>query len=82
MYLLPFSKKQALVESTIFSKNIQSKEFYSSEISKYLKKYFNLTEFRKSNFEKGIIPMFFAEEKNPLSPNIFNIGINNGNARR
>ena len=59
IYLLPFSTKQALVESTIFSKNIESKEFYSSEISKYLKKYFNLTEFRKSNFEKGVIPMHY-----------------------
>ena len=28
--------------------------------------------------EKGIIPMFFQEEKRPSSPNIFNIGIRGG----
>ena len=57
IYLLPFSKRKALVESTMFSKTVENKEFYSAEISKYLKKYFNLVKFTKSDHEKGIIPI-------------------------
>ena len=78
IYLLPFSKKQALVESTIFSKNIESKKFYSSEISKYLKKYFNLTQFTKSNFEKGVIPMHYISTN---SKGRYNIGTRGGAVR-
>ena len=78
IYLLPFSKKQALVESTIFSKNIESKNFYSSEISKYLKKYFNLTQFTKSNFEKGVIPMHYISSN---SKGRYNIGTRGGAVR-
>ena len=78
IYLLPFSKKQALVESTIFSKNIESKKFYSSEISKYLKKYFNLTQFTKSNFEKGVIPMHYISSN---SKGRYNIGTRGGAVR-
>merc|ERR1711871_640800 len=29
IYLLPFSKRKALVESTMFSKKVENKEFYS-----------------------------------------------------
>ena len=78
IYLLPFSTKKALVESTIFSKNIERKEFYSSQISKYLKKYFNLTEFHKSNFEKGVIPMHYISLN---SKDIYNIGTRGGAVR-
>ncbi len=44
---LPFSKRKALVESTMFSKTVENKEFYSDEISKYLKKYFKLVKVHK-----------------------------------
>ena len=71
IYLLPFSKRKALVESTMFSKTVEKKEFYSTEISKYLKKYFNLVEFSKSEHEKGIIPMYYISNE---SKNYYNIG--------
>ena len=63
IYLLPFSKRKALVESTLFSKTVENKLFYSTEISKYLKKYFNLIKFSKSDHEKGIIPMHYISNK-------------------
>ena len=78
IYLLPFSKKKALVESTMFSKNIESKEFYLTEISQYLKKYFNLEEFSKSNHEKGVIPM---HEISLISKGRYNIGTRGGAVR-
>ena len=49
-----------------------------SEISKYLKKYFNLTKFRKSNFEKGVIPMHYISLN---SQGRYNIGIRGGAVR-
>ena len=78
IYLLPFSKRKALVESTMFSKTVENKEFYSNEISKYLKKYFNLVEFTKSCHEKGIIPMHYISF---VSKEIYNIGTRGGAVR-
>ena len=70
IYLLPFSKKKALVESTMFSKKIQSKSFYKSEISNYLKKHFNLTSFTTSHYEEGVIPMHQISIKSQCSLSI------------
>ena len=78
IYLLPFSKRKALVESTMFSKTVENKEFYSTEISKYLKKYFNLIEFTKSDHEKGIIPMHYICN---VTKDSFNIGTRGGAVR-
>ena len=78
IYLLPFTKRKALVESTIFSKVVENKEFYSTEISKYLKKYFNLVEFTKSDHEKGIIPMHYISN---VSEDAYNIGTRGGAVR-
>ena len=78
IYLLPFNKRKALVESTIFSKKIEHKDFYFSEISKYLRKYFNLNEFSKSDHEKGVIPMHYISIK---SEGTYNIGIRGGAVR-
>ena len=78
IYLLPFSKRKALVESTMFSKTVENKEFYSTEIAKYLKKYFNLVEFTKSDHEKGIIPMHYIS---CASKEILNIGTRGGAVR-
>ncbi len=78
IYLLPFSKRKALVESTMFSKKIANKKFYSVEISKYLRRYFNLDKFTKSNHEKGVIPMHYISKN---SEGIYNIGTRGGAVR-
>lgn len=78
IYLLPFSKRKALVESTMFSKKIANKEFYSNAILKYLKRYFKLDEFTKSNHEKGVIPMHYISQN---SEGIYNIGTRGGAVR-
>ena len=36
IYVLPFSNQKALIESTVFSKNILSKDWYKEKIYKYL----------------------------------------------
>ncbi len=77
MYILPFSHNKALVESTVFSKDIFNNSWYREKIYKYLNQK-NIVEFKETSVEKGIIPMFIAAEKNPSNPNIFNIGIRGG----
>ena len=78
IYLLPFSKRKALVESTLFSTTVENKLFYSNEISKYLKKYFNLIKFSKSDYEKGIIPMHYISNE---TKERYNIGTRGGAVR-
>ena len=77
IYVLPFSKKKALIESTVISKKILNKQWYENKIYEYLSKN-NIIEFEKISSETGIIPMFFSEQKIPNYPNVFNIGIRGG----
>ena len=78
IYLLPLSAKSALVESTLFSKNIESSDFYFNSIKIYLKKYYHLTKFSMKDFEKGIIPMNDLSMK---SIGRYNIGMRGGAIR-
>ncbi len=77
IYILPFSHNKALVESTVFSKEVFNNSWYRKKINDYLKLK-NINEFKEISSEKGVIPMFFAEEKNSPNLNIFNIGIRGG----
>ncbi|MDC3131666.1 lycopene cyclase family protein [Pelagibacteraceae bacterium] len=77
IYLLPFSKNQALVESTVFSKEVCNEDWYRKKIYEFLES-INISKYKEISSEKGIIPMFFAESKISKDPNIFNIGIRGG----
>ena len=77
MYILPFSHNKALVESTVFSKEVFNNSWYREKIYKYLNQK-NIFEFTETGAEKGILPMFMAAEKNSSSPNVLNIGIRGG----
>ena len=77
IYILPFSHNYALIESTVFSKEVFGDYWYREKIDAYLKKK-NITVIKERSMEKGIIPMFFAEDKKIKNPNIFNIGIRGG----
>ena len=77
IYVLPFSKNNALVESTVFSKDVLGEDWYRDRINKYLEK-LKISKFQEIGKEKGVIPMFFPDEKIPFDQNIFNIGIRGG----
>ena len=77
MYVLPFSHNRALIESTVFSKEVLEKSWYRDKINDYLS-LIDISSFKENSTEKGIIPMFFVEENKLSSPNIFNIGIRGG----
>lgn len=59
VYLLPFSKNEALVEYTIFSNRILKPEIYREEIEAYLKKKYQLKkdQYEVQREEFGAIPM-------------------------
>ena len=77
MYILPFSHNKALIESTVFSKDVFNNSWYREKIYKYLNQK-NIIQFKETGSEKGIIPMFIAAEKKSSNPNLFNIGIRGG----
>ena len=77
IYILPFSHNKALVESTVFSKETFDDSWYRERIKNYLKLN-NIINFKETSMEKGVIPMFFAEEKKSTNSNIINIGIRSG----
>jgi len=76
MYVLPFTKKRALIEYTVFSEEVLSKDLYKEQIGSYVSDRFGLG---KSNYsiereEFGKIPM----EDRTFNPwycdNVFSIG--------
>ena len=56
MYVLPTSRNEALIEYTLFSKDLLDKKEYEEEIEIYIKK-LNITEYQIVDKEQGNIPM-------------------------
>ncbi len=73
MYVLPTSSSEALIEYTLFSKNLLSKEEYETEIENYIKK-LGITEYEILEKEQGNIPMTCFPFWKNNSKNIINIG--------
>ena len=57
IYLLPYSKTEALVESTIFSTSLAEKQYYLETIDSYLANYYNITDYSITHEENGVIPL-------------------------
>ncbi len=73
MYILPTSPNEALLEYTLFSKDLLSKQEYESEIENYIKK-LGITEYEIVEKEQGNIPMTCFPFWKNNSKNIINIG--------
>jgi lycopene beta-cyclase len=73
MYILPTSSTEALLEYTLFSKDLLSKEAYEAEIEIYIKK-LGITEYEILEKEQGNIPMTCFPFWKNNSKNIINIG--------
>tara|TARA_B100000035_G_scaffold195545_1_gene166952 strand:+ start:3599 stop:4750 length:1152 start_codon:yes stop_codon:yes gene_type:complete len=73
MYILPFTSKKALFESTYFSQKTYSRSQYKNNIIKYLKKNFPNVRYKINFKEQGILPMFHQNVKQQF--NYFPIGI-------
>ena len=73
MYILPTSSNEALIEYTLFSKDVLSKQEYETEIENYIKKS-GITEYEIVEKEQGNIPMTCFPFWKKNSKNIINIG--------
>ena len=76
-YVLPISKNEALVEFTLFSKNLLDDMEYKTEIIKYLESS-EIKNFKIKSKEKGVIPMTCFPFDNANSRNVINIGTAGG----
>lgn len=77
IYVMPFSKTRALVEYTLFSKELLDKQEYESGLRHYIGQVLGIEEYTVTEEETGIIPMTnhrFASH----SGNIINIGTAGG----
>lgn len=78
VYLIPFSKKRALVEYTGFSKTGLTDEEYDEELKKYISDHLKLEDYKIIETEKGEIPMAESKFTNPFGSRVVNIGTAGG----
>lgn len=78
LYLLPYSRTEALVESTMFSAEQQDDAFYDDSIAAYLDAYWPTGGYDIRHTEAGCIPMAFVR---PGAPDYLAIGANGGCVR-
>ena len=78
IYCLPFSARNALVESTLFSPELAPKPFYDSAIRRYLKEIIGIDDYRITRHEKDVIPMATLPQRDP---HLTGIGANGGAIR-
>ena len=77
MYILPYSKKEALFEYTLFSENVLAYDIYKTEIENYLESK-DITEYEIVEKEQGSIPMTCYKFWKQNSKNIIHIGTAGG----
>jgi lycopene beta-cyclase len=73
MYVLPTSKNEALLEYTLFSKELLPKSEYEAEIENYIQK-LGITNYEIVEKEQGNIPMTSYKFWNSNTKNLINIG--------
>ncbi|AII51776.1 lycopene cyclase family protein [Hymenobacter sp. APR13] len=80
IYVLPFSKRRALVEYTLFSAQVLPQAEYEHAMRTYLEQ-MGVTDFRIEAVEIGAIPMTDHPMPAAAGPNIINLGTRAGRAK-
>ncbi len=80
VYVLPLTTNKALVEYTLFTKNLLQKEQYELQLQNYIKEHFNISNFKIIEEEFGIIPMT-NEKFNAYRNGMYNIGTAGGQTK-
>ncbi len=80
IYLLPFSKREALIESTYFSQKKEEQYLDKKYIEEYMREKYNQPDFQICKTEYGSIPMD-TDIKNSSTKNITKIGSFSGTTR-
>ena len=78
IYCLPFSDREALVESTLFSPALVPDTFYETAITSWLNDCANVSAFEVIRREKGAIPLGLMARHDPA---LSGIGGNGGAIR-
>lgn len=78
MYVLPFSRRHALIEDTFFSSDIYPKARYEANIKAYLKGRLGVHSFKSTYSERGVLPMTTAPMAGGDGPGIYRIGVRGG----
>ena len=81
MYVLPFSKTEALVEYTLFSEHLLEKAAYEQEIKTYIDEKFDGVDYEIEDVEFGSIPMTSYPFHKTNTDRIMHIGIAGGWAK-
>lgn len=81
IYVLPFSRRKALVEYTLFSAEVLPKAEYEAEIRRYLHEQLGVGHFRIEAEEVGAIPMTDHPLAARAGNHIINLGTRAGRAK-
>lgn len=79
-YVLPFSDTKALVEYTLFSKELLEDDAYTTRLENYIER-LGITNYKVLEKEFGVIPMTDHAFEKRVSNNVIRIGINGGFAK-
>ena len=80
-YVLPFSKTEALVEYTLFNKELLSDEDYNKGLHHYIDEVLQLGSYQINEVEQGVIPMTDYAFPLKISDRVYRIGISGGFAK-
>ncbi len=80
IYVLPFSTTEALVEYTLFSKELLEKKAYDDALRIYIARHITILPYQITSEEFGVIPMTNYPFK-PKEGRIFNIGTAGGQTK-
>jgi lycopene beta-cyclase len=80
-YVLPFSETKALVEYTIFSKDVLEKSAYREQLEKCLQQKLHVSNYNIAEEEYGVIPMTDAPLPHPGGRHIVRIGTAGGGVK-
>lgn len=80
-YILPFSRQKALVEFTVFSRDVLNMQEYNQELKNYLRDFLKLENYEIIEEEFGVIPMEDASPSAQSGKRILPIGIAGGQAK-
>ncbi len=78
MYLIPISKREAILEFTLFSENLLEQAEYKNLLSIYLNKRYKNAEYKVIEEEYGVIPMSDGDIEFNRNSKIIKIGTSGG----
>lgn len=79
-YVLPFSENRALVEYTLFTRDLLQQEEYDDALKNYVAEYVTQEPYKVEESEFGVIPMTNFPFK-PYEGNVINIGTAGGQTK-